>query len=97
MQKQSFAGHPLRVKLDARDISGADKKWEWIKKGAPLLLEIGPRDVEGGKVCVTRRDQMAQGKRFPRAMNLLPGSPPNSPPSRKACSIKRWPSRKRER
>jgi prolyl-tRNA synthetase len=52
------------VKLDARDIAGADKKWEWIKKGAPLLLEIGQRDIDGGKVCVTRRDQLAQGKRF---------------------------------
>ena len=61
---QQFAGQPLRVKIDARDIAGAEKKWEWIKKGAPLLLEIGPRDVESGKVCVTRRDQMAQGKRF---------------------------------
>ncbi|MDX2027956.1 MAG: proline--tRNA ligase [Alphaproteobacteria bacterium] len=63
LQKQSYGGQPLRVKLDARDITGADKKWGWIKKGAPLLLEIGPRDVEGGKVCVLRRDQ--PGKKFP--------------------------------
>ena len=61
---QQFAGQPLRVKIDARDIAGAEKKWEWIKKGAPLLLEIGPRDAESGKVCVMRRDQMALGKRF---------------------------------
>jgi prolyl-tRNA synthetase len=64
LQLQQFAGQPLRVKIDARDIAGAEKKWEWIKKGTPLLLEIGPRDVESGKVCVMRRDQMAQGKRF---------------------------------
>jgi prolyl-tRNA synthetase len=64
LQKQVYEGQPLRVKLDARDIAGADKKWEWIKKGAPLLLEIGPRDVGEGKVCVIRRDQMAAGKRF---------------------------------
>lgn len=64
LAKQSYAGEALRVKLDVRDIAGADKKWEWIKKGAPLLLEIGPRDVEGGKVCLMRRDQLAQGKRF---------------------------------
>jgi prolyl-tRNA synthetase len=61
---QQLAGQPLRVKIDARDIAGAEKKWEWIKKGAPLLLELGPRDVESGKVCVMRRDQMARGKRF---------------------------------
>lgn len=61
---QNYAGDRIRVKLDQRDISGADKKWDWVKKGAPLVLEIGPRDVEGGKVCVTRRDQLESGKRF---------------------------------
>ena len=64
VQSQIFAGQNVRVKLDLRDIAGADKKWEWIKKGAPLLLEIGPRDVNESKVCVIRRDQTAQGKRF---------------------------------
>ncbi len=64
LMAQNYAGQPLRVKLDARDISGADKKWEWIKKGAPLLLEVGARDIEGGKVCVLRRDQTSVGKRF---------------------------------
>ncbi|MDD5586509.1 MAG: proline--tRNA ligase [Alphaproteobacteria bacterium] len=64
LKAQTLDGLPLRVKLDSRGIQSADKRWEWIKKGAPLLLEIGPRDVEGGKVCVTRRDQLAAGKRF---------------------------------
>jgi len=64
LQKEAMDGQPLRVKLDARDIASADKRWEWIKKGAPLLLEIGPRDIEGGKVCVTRRNQMSAGKQF---------------------------------
>ena len=45
-------------------MAGGDKRWEWIKKGAPLLLEVGPRDVQGGQVCVTRRDQLGAGKRF---------------------------------
>jgi prolyl-tRNA synthetase len=61
---QTYAGESVRVKVDRRDISGADKKWDRVKKGAPLILEIGPRDVEGGKVCITRRDQMDKGKRF---------------------------------
>ena len=29
-----------------------------------MLLEIGPRDVDGNKICLMRRDQMAAGKRF---------------------------------
>lgn len=60
----SYAGQPLRVKLDKRDLAGGDKRWEWIKKGAPLIVEVGPRDVKDGKVCVLRRDQLATGKRF---------------------------------
>jgi len=64
LRAETFAGQPLRVKIDARDIPGGDKRWEWIKKGAPLLAEIGPRDVEGGQVCVTRRDQLDSGRKF---------------------------------
>lgn len=51
----SYAGESVRVQLDKRDRPAPDKKWEWIKKGAPILLEIGPRDVEGNKVAVKLR------------------------------------------
>lgn len=64
LQAQLWDGQALRVKLDARDIAASDKRWDWIKKGAPLLLEIGPRDVQGGQICVTRRDRLAEGKKF---------------------------------
>ncbi len=61
---ETFDGMPIRVKLDTRDIQGSDKRWDWIKKGAPILIEIGPKDVEGRKVCVTRRDKLEAGKSF---------------------------------
>ncbi len=61
---ETFDGQPIRVKLDARDIQGSEKRWDWIKKGAPLILEIGPKDIESRKVCITRRDQLEAGKRF---------------------------------
>ncbi|MDD3288652.1 MAG: proline--tRNA ligase [Alphaproteobacteria bacterium] len=60
----SYGDQPIRVKLDARDIAGGDKRWDWIKKGAPIILEVGPRDIQGGQVCVMRRDKMSAGKRF---------------------------------
>ncbi len=72
LSAQTYAGAAVRVKIDMRDISGADKKWDWIKKGAPLVVEVGPRDVEGGKVCVIRRDKLDKGKSFvPRAEFVL--------------------------
>ena len=42
LQARSFSGQSVRVKFDARDIAGTDKRWEWIKKEAPLPLEVGP-------------------------------------------------------
>src|SRR5207253_3788222 len=53
---QMYAGEPIRVRIDNRDIRGGDKKWQWVKRGVPLRLEIGPRDVAGGKISFGRRD-----------------------------------------
>jgi len=60
----SYGGEPIRVHVDDRDLGGGVKKWEWVKKGVPLRLEIGPRDVESRKVCVQRRDRSANDKDF---------------------------------
>ena len=46
----------LRVEVDDRDIGGA-RGWEWIKKGIPLRVEIGPRDIAENSVFVGRRDK----------------------------------------
>jgi prolyl-tRNA synthetase len=51
----SYFGQPLQVNLDDRDMRGGEKTWSWIKKGIPLRVEIGPRDVESGKVCLKVR------------------------------------------
>jgi prolyl-tRNA synthetase len=53
---QSYAGEPVRVRIDNRDIRGGDKKWQWVKRGVPVRAEIGPRDVASGKVFYGRRD-----------------------------------------
>jgi prolyl-tRNA synthetase len=51
--------------VDTRDLSGGVKKWEWIKKGVPIRIEIGTRDIETRKICVQRRDQAVSVKDFP--------------------------------
>ena len=30
------------MEIDDRDLRGGDKLWQWIKKGVPLRLEVGP-------------------------------------------------------
>ncbi|MFN2477217.1 MAG: proline--tRNA ligase [Chthoniobacterales bacterium] len=62
---------PLEVEVDRRDLGGGVKSWEWIKKGVPIRLEIGPRDLESGNVAVTRRDQPVKAKEFVAADDFV--------------------------
>ena len=47
---------PVRAEMDDRDLRGGEKYWQWVKKGVPLTVEIGPRDLENNSVFVGRRD-----------------------------------------
>lgn len=62
LKQLSFYGRPLQVFVDKRDKRGGEKSWEWIKKGVPLRVEVGPRDVEAGAVMLSRRDQTPKDK-----------------------------------
>jgi prolyl-tRNA synthetase len=64
LRNQLYHGDPLRVHVDSRDVGGGVKKWEWVKKGVPIRIEIGPRDLESRKVAISRRDQASNEKSF---------------------------------
>lgn len=49
---------PVRVLLDRKPVKAATKRWGWVKKGAPIIVEVGARDVAGGNVSVLRRDSL---------------------------------------
>jgi prolyl-tRNA synthetase len=51
-----FEGVEVRASADLRDREPPDKRWEWTRKGVPLILELGPRDLQEGVVAVRRRD-----------------------------------------
>ncbi len=46
----------IRVTLDATDNSPGWKFNEWEMKGVPVRIELGPRDIEAGKMLCARRD-----------------------------------------
>ena len=71
---QMYDGEPIRVRIDDRDIRGGEKKWQWVKRGVPLRVEVGPRDIAEGKVMFGRRDVAGKGQ--PTAAR-----PSSSPPS----------------
>ncbi|WCT78472.1 aminoacyl--tRNA ligase-related protein [Novosphingobium humi] len=56
--KLSALGEPIRVLLDKRPGKATQKRWAWVKKGAPIILEIGGRDAAGGMVSALRRDRI---------------------------------------
>jgi prolyl-tRNA synthetase len=62
LRGKQFAGSALEVEVDQRDLGGGVKNWEWIKKGVPIRVEIGPRDLEKNSVVVSRRDQPIKSK-----------------------------------
>ncbi len=64
-------GAPIEVHVDQRDLGGGVKNWEWIKKGVPLRVELGPRDLESGQVAVTRRDESQKAKQFLPASDFV--------------------------
>lgn len=62
---QSALGEKLRVLVDTKPGKAAAKRWDWVRKGAPVIIEVGPRDMAEGKLAVLRRDALwntANGK-----------------------------------
>lgn len=46
----------IRAHVDKRDLRTGDKMWDAIKKGVPLRVEIGQREMQDGQLTTTRRD-----------------------------------------
>ncbi|HCC83947.1 TPA: proline--tRNA ligase [Candidatus Uhrbacteria bacterium] len=46
----------VRAKVDLRDGRPGEKLFHWEKKGIPVRIEIGPKDIAAGEVVVARRD-----------------------------------------
>ena len=62
LKATQFHGSPISVVVDKRDKRGGEKNWEWIKKGVPLRIEVGPRDMESQSMMVSRRDRSHKEK-----------------------------------
>jgi len=63
----SAFGEPLRVQVDRKAARPIDKRWSWVKRGVPILCEIGGRDVSAGAVSFSRRDRLRKGEKIDTA------------------------------
>jgi|TARA_R110002126_G_scaffold13118_3_gene56562 prolyl-tRNA synthetase len=46
----------VRVHIDKREETTPNKMWECIKKGVPIRVEVGSREMESGELTHVRRD-----------------------------------------
>jgi prolyl-tRNA synthetase len=53
----------IRVHLDRSDRRTPDKMWEAVKKGIPLRVEIGQREMDEGSLTFVRRDLGKESKK----------------------------------
>jgi prolyl-tRNA synthetase len=74
---QSALDEPVRVLLDTKPGKAAAKRWDWVRKGAPVIVEVGGRDMENGVVSMLRRDNL---------WNAETGKPAFETPSREALA-----------
>ncbi len=54
--------HHRKIMVEIDDRETGAKGWDWIKKGIPLRVEIGPRDIAQNAVFVGRRDRGPRDK-----------------------------------
>jgi prolyl-tRNA synthetase len=64
LNKLTALGHPVRAHLDTKKIKSAEKRWNWVRRGAPIIIEIGPRDAAGGTITYMRRDTLRDGDKI---------------------------------
>ena len=60
--KTELAAAGVRVLVDNSDNSPGWKFNEWEMKGVPLRIEMGPRDIEAGKMMFARRDTLEKSE-----------------------------------
>lgn len=62
----------IRVLVDAKPTKSADKRWNWVRRGCPVIVEIGGRDASSGNVTYMRRDKLRDGDKV--AMHQRPAA-----------------------
>jgi prolyl-tRNA synthetase len=57
---QRALGEPVRVLLDIKPGKASAKRWDWVRKGAPIIVEVGPRDMENDQFVYLDRTALYQ-------------------------------------
>lgn len=64
-------GQQIMSKVDKRLISSTEKRWSWVKKGIPIQIEVGPRDIENESTVMRIRSEGPMDKTFVSVEDLI--------------------------
>ncbi|MBV4510183.1 proline--tRNA ligase [Pseudomonas sp. SWRI22] len=56
ISRKKLKGQSLRVSIDKRDMNGGEKKWYHIKRGVPIRVEVGIKELEQKAVSYSCRN-----------------------------------------
>lgn len=71
LEKVFYWDRSVEVMIDERDLRGGEKIWNWVKKGIPIRIEIGPRDIANDQLPVMRRDRPVKESQLMRRAELV--------------------------
>lgn len=57
LRRVTYNDRKLGVEVDTRELTGGEKAWSWVKKGIPVRIEIGKKDMAADSVFMGRRDK----------------------------------------
>ena len=57
LRKLEYGEERIRVGLDRSERRAGEKFWSAVKKGIPIRVEIGRREIESGMLSISRRDK----------------------------------------
>ena len=64
LNRGSAFGEPIRAAVDKRPGRAVDKRWNYVKRGVPIICEVGGRDMAASAVTMIRRDRLRNGDRI---------------------------------
>jgi prolyl-tRNA synthetase len=90
LKSANALGEPIRVLVDTKALKASTKRWNWVKKGAPIIVEVGGRDMAAGNVSMIRRDVLySEGGKlanaFSRELRERRCGTPRRNPGQTAC------------
>lgn len=55
-------GEKIQVIIDQSEKNPGQKNWDWVRKGIPLRITLGPKDIEKSSFILQRRDTPSHEK-----------------------------------